>query len=366
MTESVESMAPGDAPDLDTAELAGLLSVAPVRVGVHSPVFAADDSIVDFRLVWWNTAFENTRSTPPTYGQSMLDSYIDAIEAVAYGGRAWRGEEVLQEFTVDDAGVLVYSSMTTATTLSVRWFRFHDFIVEIAEDVTELRSAQNRLAESDLELLESWRIQEISEARQQIARDMHDSVIQRLLAVGMGMRYSLGLDGIPDEIRDGTRTVVRNLDDAIHELRSIVDTLADRSPPTRAVGGLDDTILEVVESMVPLLGHRPGLSINVRCDLEEDLTYDMSAVVRESLANVARHASATRSFVHVECQGDVLTIRVLDDGVGFVAGSRRGHGLANLAERAAAWGGSVELGPRSDRSGTRLKWSIPCPLASAD
>lgn len=351
----------GSARELSPSELSELLATAPLFVAIHAPVFTDDGSVVDFQLIWWNDFYARVRRDEPVHGQSMMNTYVVPEVALDLAIRAWRGEAIQQEFNFALDDEIVYSWSPSTTVLSVRWFRFRDFVAEVAQDVTELKSAENRLLESELELLEAWRLQEIVDLKQEIARDMHDSVIQRLLAVGMGVRHTLKAGEVSDPNRARAELVIRNLDQAIHEIRSIVDTLTTPSPPARVKGDLEEEVLEVIESMTPLLGHRPAHSLSGHCDPSDDVKYDVSAVVRESLANVAKHASASRSFVHIECRDGCLTVRVLDDGIGPTGDRSGGHGLANLTERAVRRGGTLDLSPRPDRPGSRLKWSIPCP-----
>ena len=352
---------PQPLPELSPGEFTELLATAPLFVGVHSPVFDEDGSVIDFRLVWWNDFYARVRREDPVRGQSMMRTYASPPVALDLATRAWRGEEVLQEFGFESLAEDIYAWAPVATILSVRWFRYRNFVAEVAQDITELKSVENRLLESDLELLESWRLQEIADSKQEIARDMHDSVVQRLLAVGIGMRRALNTHEFSESNRHLAGLVIRNLDEAIHELRSIVNTLTAPSPPERVSGRLEEAVLEVIDSMTPLLGHRPAHSFSNHCEMSDDIKYDVSAVVRESLANVAKHASASRSFVHIECRAGSFTVRVLDDGIGPGDVRPGGHGLTNLAERAARHGGTLDLSPRPDRPGSRLKWSIPCP-----
>jgi len=83
--------------------------------------------------------------------------------------------------------------------------------------------------------------------------------------------------------------------------------------------------------------------------------------LREALSNAARHAGATTVDVRVRAQGD-LSLTVTDNGVGFSPGDRR-SGLANLEQRARAFGGSCTLGP-APGGGTQLHWQVP--LSAAD
>ena len=82
------------------------------------------------------------------------------------------------------------------------------------------------------------------------------------------------------------------------------------------------------------------------------------AALREALANAAKHAKASRVDVTVEAGTDlVLTVR--DNGVGLGEPTRR-SGLANLAERAAEWGGTMRASA-AESGGTELEWRVPLP-----
>jgi signal transduction histidine kinase len=80
------------------------------------------------------------------------------------------------------------------------------------------------------------------------------------------------------------------------------------------------------------------------------------AVLREALANAARHAAATTVEV-VVAVGEEVVLTVRDDGVGYRPGERR-SGVRNMTERAEALGGTLSVGSRAD-GGTELVWRVP-------
>lgn len=83
---------------------------------------------------------------------------------------------------------------------------------------------------------------------------------------------------------------------------------------------------------------------------------DVLAVIREGLANVARHAHASSASVTLRLGSPVL-VRIDDDGVGI--GEVTHHsGLANMVERAKSRSGHCEIMPR-EPSGTRIEWKVP-------
>jgi signal transduction histidine kinase len=90
----------------------------------------------------------------------------------------------------------------------------------------------------------------------------------------------------------------------------------------------------------------------------DDLADDLLATLHEALSNVARHARATQVHVDVLVSEQVV-LRVLDDGIGPPGPDQaRGHGLGNMAVRAARHDGGFELTAASPR-GTALDWHVP-------
>jgi signal transduction histidine kinase len=83
-------------------------------------------------------------------------------------------------------------------------------------------------------------------------------------------------------------------------------------------------------------------------------------VAREALANVARHACATRSEVAVTVAGGHVEVDVTDDGVGIGEGEATGgRGLRNMLERAQRVGGTLAVAPAPSGRGTRVAWRAP-------
>jgi signal transduction histidine kinase len=81
-------------------------------------------------------------------------------------------------------------------------------------------------------------------------------------------------------------------------------------------------------------------------------------IVSEALANVVRHASASRATVSLDVAGDRLLLGVRDDGVGIAPEAQAGVGLLSLRERAAELGGRTEV-TCPDEGGTRVRAWLP-------
>ena len=87
-----------------------------------------------------------------------------------------------------------------------------------------------------------------------------------------------------------------------------------------------------------------------------DLGEDMLHALREALSNAGRHGKATSAEVDIGT-GSELSLLVRDNGSGITDTSRR-SGLANLAQRAEHYGGTLTVGP-ADHGGTELYWRVP-------
>jgi signal transduction histidine kinase len=198
------------------------------------------------------------------------------------------------------------------------------------------------------------------EDRERIARDLHDSVIQRLFAIGLSLQGAAGLIRTDPAAAAGrVEGAVEDLDLTVKQIRSAIFGL---EPLTRgAESGVRNQVLELVRDSGAALGFEPTVLFDgpVDSSTPDGLAVDLLATLREALSNVARHARAGRVDVTVAVDAAGLLLRVADDGVGPPAPDQpRGHGLDNMAARAARRGGSFDIG-RATSNGTVVEWRVP-------
>lgn len=215
--------------------------------------------------------------------------------------------------------------------------------------------------------------------RDRISRDLHDFAIQQLFATGMHLdtarekvRAGLYSETEIEALLDGALAAV---DESVRQIRSIVHDLRE---PDQEVG-----IVERIRRETSLarnaLGFAPSLIVEIDGQvissaddaalqevserIEPDIADDIVAVIREGLANVARHAHATAvritAFINGRPPHGEITICVVDDGVGIPLKRGRTSGLGNLRTRARQHGGSFSVEPNPDRPGTQVRWSVP-------
>lgn len=224
------------------------------------------------------------------------------------------------------------------------------WMVSIARDLTRRLELEQRtlVAERHVAILED---------RQRIAEDLHDLVIQRLYAAGLGIEVIRGATTDP-RISERLSQVVDQLDETIRECRSSIFELSS-SAPTPSLRGM---VLDVCADELVALGFEPSVLFEGPVDSTgEDVARNLVAVLREALSNVARHAQASAVQVTLQA-GAQLVLRVEDNGLGVPARSLRheGNGLGNMAVRAEKFRGSCQL-RAGHPTGSVLEWTVPSP-----
>jgi signal transduction histidine kinase len=173
----------------------------------------------------------------------------------------------------------------------------------------------------------------------------------------------MSLEGVSarlGESESGRRVsgAVDALDETIKEIRAAIFSLQER-PGDDDDDNLRGRILAVTDEAEAGLGFAPALRMAGRLsDVPVDAAEHLLGVLREALSNAARHAGASRVDVTVDA-GQALALTVRDNGIG-IPGTGRRSGLANLASRAAALGGTLQVGA-APGGGTELAWRVPLP-----
>ena len=196
------------------------------------------------------------------------------------------------------------------------------------------------------------------EDQERIARELHDTVIQRLFATGLSMQGVLRL--LDDEQAAARiQAAIDDLDETVKEIRSAIFGLGAARERSE---GLRARALAVVTECSRGTGVQPHVVFDGAVDTTPDeMAADALATLREALTNVVRHAGASRVSVSIDHSSAGLAVKVADNGAGppgpdVVAGS----GLKNMRERAARWGGRFEIRPATPK-GTVAEWSVPLP-----
>ena len=199
------------------------------------------------------------------------------------------------------------------------------------------------------------------EDRERIARDLHDTVIQRLFATGLSLQGTGALvDRDPELAVKRIDAAVEDLDETVKRIRTSIFAL---EATRQARDAVRDRVLGLCREAVGALGFEPRVVFDgpVEASVSDEVAVDLLATLREALSNVAKHAHATRVDVSLDATGDRVTLTVVDDGIGSPTDRPTGgHGLINMAARAERHGGRFEItgGPPS---GSSVVWSVPAP-----
>ncbi len=228
-------------------------------------------------------------------------------------------------------------------------------------------AAQAAVAIEKARLYEQVQALAVLEERERIAQDLHDGIIQSIYAIGLSLeRCALVDDCDPAACRGRLDRAIHDLNGVIKDVRNYIMGL---EPGEVQEHGLRDGLRELARE---LRASSPvQVDVVVEGEVESVVTEvqvgHLFQIAREALANVLKHAAATRASLALVKQGDELVLSIEDDGVGFdparSAGPER-RGLRNMAERARDLGGELCV-TSAPGEGTTLTVRLPAAIPAA-
>lgn len=237
------------------------------------------------------------------------------------------------------------------------WSRgdFSQFIDDpTGDEIGQLARRLNRMAGQLQRLLKRRQALAISEERNRLARDLHDSAKQQALAASFQLgtaitlferdppaarKHLLEAEGLVDAVRKELTGLILELRPPAADGRDFAETLREYAVEWAGQTGMD------VDVRVHGNGEPP---------LPSATALALYRVAQEALANVARHSAARSVEVSLRYGADAVTLTIADDGCGFDVGQRYdGMGLHSMRERAESLDGhfTVESEPGQ---GTRI------------
>jgi signal transduction histidine kinase len=198
--------------------------------------------------------------------------------------------------------------------------------------------------------------------RKRLERDLHDGAQQALVATIIGLRMvrtsTFDQTGLTRELEELSQVLET-------ARRTLLDLCGTSVPAVVAKAGLAGAVNSAAQ-----LSRRSGMDVRVHVDVPPELDSQAAAGVYfccvEALQNTAKYARATNVRIDIQSGDGELRFAISDDGIGF---SRTGAldpagGLAKLAERVAALGGSLVVESAPGR-GTQIFGTVPCPEVRA-
>jgi PAS domain S-box-containing protein len=235
--------------------------------------------------------------------------------------------------------------------LEERWQTFHDEqgkavrVAGTCRDITERVRAGEELRELSGRLL---RLRD--EERREIARDLHDSTGQNLVALAMML----------DQLRRSVPSVERKSLELISECKALADQCIREvrtlsyvlHPPVLDEAGLEEAIRDYVDGFTKRSGIYVELELSPRVGrIARDLELTLFRIVQEALANIQRHSGSQRAEIRIHRNSD-LTLEISDFGRGISTSKNRGKqesrfeigvGIPSMQERVKLIGGRLDI-----------------------
>ena len=192
-----------------------------------------------------------------------------------------------------------------------------------------------------------------NQIRTQIARDLHDGVVQDLVALGYGLDAVIARSDITTSARTEIRRMRLSTMDIINKVR--LDILQLRN---------DDIS---IDALLKLLFHSSDIELVLRGELpyfqksDNTLRRELTLIIREIALNALRYSDATRFTLATEFFNDYTVITIDDDGIGRATVSEGHFGLQNIKERIASLDGTLTM--TSGANGTTFVIVIPRRLS---
>ena len=240
-------------------------------------------------------------------------------------------------------------------------------ILEANADITERERAETELNQSreQLRALADRLLKAREEEATRIARELHDQFGRYLTMIKMDVRLiERDLTGeltsdVARVLREKAQTIGQTVDETVQTVREIATQLRP--------GLLDDLgLAAAIEWQAKDFQKRSGIlcALTLPEDdphLSRDQATAIFRIFQEILTNVARHARATKVWVHLGEEQDAIVLEVEDNGVGISPtqlAERRSLGLLGMRERVGPFGGAVEI-VGSEGQGTTVTLQMP-------
>lgn len=205
----------------------------------------------------------------------------------------------------------------------------------------------------------------VSEERNRLARELHDSVTQSLFSISL-MTQALPriLERDPERARERIERLTELARGALAEMRALIFEL-------RPAALQEEGLAAALRKHTAAFSGREGITVSLEIQGERRLAAAVEEgifrVTQEALNNVAKHARASRVTIELRMDANEARLLIEDDGVGLqtarTAGDRTTLGLTSMRERASLLGGrlDVQSGPEG---GVRICLSLPLDLAN--
>jgi PAS domain S-box-containing protein len=344
---------------------------------------------VSGKIIYWNSLAEQLYgwSASDVLGHNILQITVpdqwekEAAEIMALlrQGKSWSGEfkvkrkdgavfcaSVTNSPVLDDEGALI-GIIGMSHDLSSR--KQAEEIYETARKDLELQVAQRTRelddANKHLRRLSGRLLQLQDEERRRIARELHDSIGQLLVALSMNMEMVKNESkALTSQARHAVQENSTMVQQIIREIRTISHLL---HPPLLDEAGLPSALTWYTDGFSQRSNIKVDLELPAELErLPREYELTIFRLVQESLTNIHRHSGSQTAMVQITEEKGALNLEIRDEGKGMPPNSRNdggGVGLRGMRERVAQMNGRLEI--QSNRRGTTLRVTLPVPVSRA-
>ncbi|MCF8298052.1 MAG: PAS domain S-box protein [Saprospiraceae bacterium] len=209
----------------------------------------------------------------------------------------------------------------------------------ISRNTTERRQTERKILNAIIETEEK--------DKERFARDLHDGLGTLLSSISIYVSL-IKSDDVKDEERKELLDYTKGLvDEAIRNTKEIANNLR---PNIISRFGLVASIKSFVEKINETSLIKINFDSNIERDsINKDLEVTLYRIINELINNTLKHASADNIDINLKCDGKIILLKYVDDGIGFDVDrtlktkTHKGMGLSNIISRAKAVNGTVKF-----------------------
>jgi len=235
---------------------------------------------------------------------------------------------------------------------------FNNFIDDpVGDEISQLGIRLNQMAEQLQHFLRRSQAMAVSEERNRLARDLHDSAKQEALAASFHLGTALTLFERDPASAKSHLVEAGNLVDSVRV--ELTDLIHELRPPSMNGTRFDETLNEYIIEWAHQTGIEATLNVEGYIDLPLDIKQAIYRIMQEALANVAKHSSAKNVDVRMLFRENSVEFCVDDDGAGFDPEQQHdGMGLDSMRERVESLDGDFKIQSESGQ-GTKVCIMVP-------
>jgi len=225
------------------------------------------------------------------------------------------------------------------------------------DEISQLADSMNSMAGQLQNLLKRRQEMAISEERNRLARELHDSAKQQALAASFQLGTAITLYDRDPQSAKQSLLEADNLVDSVR--KELTDLIYELRPPTKDRGDFVETLNDYTTEWA----HQNDIAVEVNVEGYKESSLEIEAalyrIVQEALSNIARHSSASSANVSLTYNSDTVTLTIADDGTGFdINEKHNGMGLHSMNERAESLNGEFCIESEYEH-GTRISVTFP-------